>query len=125
MKQKLKPWLYALVLILLHSRCEKKDPSACGQGGPNGDTYRYIKTIKNVRADLSQNAFFVIEGGDAPNICPSQYPQFATYENTYTFNQPQPYKYRIWGRIFNCDSCPTAVIGSVPMIVIDKIEKIN
>jgi hypothetical protein len=121
MKKQWKPWLYVAAVLCMS--CEKKNPDACG---PSEGKYRYVRTIKNARADLGQNAFFAIEGGDGALICPSQEEMFSTYENTYVNNQPQqPYKYRIWGRIFNCDACPTIVAGPSPAIVIDKIEKIN
>jgi hypothetical protein len=122
MKHLSKPLIYITTLLIVSVSCEKKDPSSCGSGP---DKFRYIKTIKNARANLSQNAFFVIEGEDPRFICPSQEQKFSTYENTYIPNKPQTFKYRIWGRAFNCDSCPTLVAGSSPRIVIDKIEKIN
>ena len=122
MKKQLKPWLYVAVVLLISVSCKKKDPSSCG---PDNGRFRYIRTIKNARADLSQNDFFAIEGEGARIICPSQIDQFAAYENTYVPNKPQPYKYRIWGRAFNCDACPTLVAGPAPFIVIDKIEKID
>lgn len=124
MKKQFKPWLYAAAVLLMSGSCEKKDPSACG---PSVGKYRYMKTIKNVGADLHLSSAFVIEAGGSGTlfICPSQLEQFSTYENTYTLNKPQPFKYRIWGRVFNCDACPTIKIGLVPHIVIDKIEKVN
>ena len=40
--------------------------------------------------------------------------------------QPQPFKYRVWGKIFNCNNCPTNRVGAiVTMIQIDKIETVN
>jgi len=125
MKKQFKPWLYAAAVLLMSGSCEKKDPSACC--GPSVGKYRYMKTIKNVGADLHLSNSFVIDtsGDGTLFICPSQREQFSTYENTYTLNQPQPFKYRIWGRVFNCDACPTIKIGLVPHIVIDKIEKVN
>jgi hypothetical protein len=122
MKQKLKPWLYALVLLLLHSSCEKRASNACGAL----DTFKYIKTIRNAPADFYQGYFVVLENGESPRICPSQDGILDAYADTYVLNQAkQPLKYRVWGRLFNCDSCPTQNIGTVPTIVIDKIEKIN
>jgi hypothetical protein len=122
MERKFKPWLYVAAVLLMSGSCGKKDPSSCG---PDEGHYRYIKTIKNARADLYQSVGFVIEGEGAPLICLSQTEKFSTYENTYIPNKPQPFKYRIWGRIFNCDACPTFSVGLYPYIVIDKIEKIN
>ncbi|MBB3840890.1 hypothetical protein FHS57_004911 [Runella defluvii] len=117
-----KLFLYATVAMLMSVSCKKKDPSACG---PDNGHYRYVKTIKDARADLYQSAGFVIEGGDAPLICPFQEEKILPYENTYVRGKPQPFKYRIWGRIFNCDACPTFTTGPAPFIVIDKIVKID
>ncbi|MBB3840865.1 hypothetical protein FHS57_004886 [Runella defluvii] len=122
MKRLVKPFLYATAVMLVSVSCEKKDPTSCGS---SDNKFRYIKSIKNARADLYQSAGFVIEGEGTRFICPSQLEKFSTYENTYILNQPQPFKYRIWGRAFNCDSCPTLVAGPSPFIVIDKIEKID
>ena len=125
-ERKSSPWrlwtCYAAAVLLMSVSCGKKDPTSCG---PENGHYKYIKTLKNARADLYQNAGFVIEGGDAPLLCPFQEEKFATYENTYVRGKPQPFKYRIWGRIFNCDACTTFGVGSSPYIVIDKIEKID
>jgi hypothetical protein len=122
MKHLSKPLIYITTLLIMSVSCGKKDPTSCG---PESDRYKYMKTVKNARADLYQSAGFVIEGGDAPLLCPFQIEKFVTYENTYVRGKPQPFKYRIWGRIFNCDACTTYGVGSSPHIVIDKIEKID
>lgn len=122
MKRLLKPLLYLTAVVLLSVSCGKKDPSACG---PDNKHFRYIKTIKNVKADWGLSDYFVTESGEGWLICPFQKEQFASYENTYVLGKPQPFKYRIWGRFLNCDACPVIAAGPVLHIVIDKIEKVN
>ena len=50
-----------------------------------------------------------------------------TLRQTYdiTTGQPQPFKYRIWGKIYICKSCPTNVIADVLYIKLDKVEMVN
>jgi hypothetical protein len=125
-ERKSSPWrlwtCYTAAVLLMSVSCGKKAPTSCG---PEDQRYKYMKTIKNARADLYQNAGFIIEGGDGPLLCPFQLEKFATYENTYVRGKPQPFKYRIWGRIFDCGGCPTLTADPYPHIVIDKIEKID
>lgn len=120
MKTSTKQLLY--ILLLLSISCKKKDPSSCGQEEEN---FKYLKTIKNVRADLDRSDGFVIGPLETLFICPYQLEQFTMYENTYILNKPQPFKYRIWGRVFECRACPTTAIGYLNFIVIDKIKKID
>ena len=121
MKQYLKLLFYATA-VLLSVSCHKKEPSTCG---PDTQHFKYLKTIKNVRADLDRGDSFVLGSLETLFICPYQLEKFVTYENTYNFNQPQRLKYRIWGSVFECRGCPTTSIGYLNFIVIDKIEKID
>ena len=119
---------YVAAVLGMSVSCKTKDP--CDDGsccGPVSLKYRYVRTVENVRADLGINAFFLIEGEkDGLIICASQEEMFSTYENSYLRGQSQqPLKYRIWGRVFNCDGCPTIIAGPNYHIVIDKIEKTN
>ncbi|WP_273209025.1 hypothetical protein [Runella zeae] len=110
------------LLVVLNISCHKKDPTACG---PDNQKFKYLKTIKNVPADLDRNDGFVIGPQETLFICPYQMDQFANYENTHILNKPSRFKYRISGRVFECRGCPTFSIGYMNFIVIDKITKID
>ena len=137
MKQKLKKWLYVFtlwgikgaLLLCMSVSCKKESLDiSCPKGtccGSEEGKYRFTGILTNVKAALGQNAYFVLENGDVPLICPYQFAQFSNYENSYPVGGKTVYTYRIWGRTYNCDACPTLIAGPVPQIVIDRIEKIN
>ena len=129
MKRLVKPFLYATVVMLMSVSCERKDP--CDDGsccGSPGQKLSYIKTVENARADVGFSGLIIENVEGEPLIC---YQQQSLYDgklqqsyNFYTGN-PQPFKYRVWGRLYSCDSCPSAVIGTLKYFHIDKIEKVN
>lgn len=127
MKQVLKPLLYAAAVLLMSVSCKKKDP--CDDGsccGAPGQKLSYIQTVENARADV-WGAGLVIENVEgSPSFCHLQESLYdSKLETTYIDRQPQPFKYRVWGRLYSCDSCPTAVVGTLKYFYIDKIEKVN
>ncbi|MCA0230940.1 MAG: hypothetical protein LCH91_10790 [Bacteroidetes bacterium] len=135
MKRLIKPFLYATVVLLMSVSCERKDP--CDDGsccGSPSQKLSYIKTVDNARADVGFGGLIIENVEGEPLIC---YQQQSLYDgklqqsyNFYTGN-PQPFKYRVWGRLYSCDSCdscdscPSAVIGTLKYFHIDKIEKVN
>jgi hypothetical protein len=109
---------------LMNVSCNKKDP--CDDGsccGASDQKMIYRFSIENARADVLGDALIIENVKGSPPIC---YQQRNFYEgklkSTFIDGQPQPFKYRVWGKIYNCDNCPTIVQGDVFMIQIDKIE---
>ncbi|TAG24273.1 MAG: hypothetical protein EAZ32_18775 [Cytophagia bacterium] len=125
MKKQWKPWLYIAAVLCMSVSC-KKEECICADCGAPDQKMTYRKTIQNARADVWGSGLLIENVAGAPFFC---YQQQLLYEgklqNTYVDGQPQPFKYRVWGDIYNCDSCPTAVIGDVLHIRIDRIEMAN
>ena len=129
MKRLLKPLLYAAAVLLMSVSCNKKDPCEDGSccGAPD-QKLSYLTTVENARADVWGGMGLVIENlkNEAPLFCPQQASLYeGKLETTYIDRQPQPFKYRVWGKVYSCDSCPTANIGTIKVVYIDKIEKVN
>ncbi len=127
MKQKLKKWLYMAGLLCMSVSCKKEVEFTSSDCGAPEQKMTYRTTIKNARADLGQDGYLVIEGVEgAPLICYQQDMQLlSNLKVTYRLGQPQPYKYRVWGRIYNCDNCPTLIKGDALEIKVTKIEYQN
>ena len=119
--------------------CKKDEPPptiAARCGLPN-EKFTYKMTFENARADIDVSGVFVIEGlrsevrdkaQDVAFLCLLEDgPPFDQLKVTHDFrkNTPQPYKCRVWGDIYNCDSCPTFLQGNVYYIVLKKIEYSN
>jgi hypothetical protein len=138
-KIKLKKWLYMAGLLCMSVSCKKDPPpptlaALCGL--PN-EKFTYKMTFENARADIDLvSGTFVIEGlrnqyrdvQEPAELCPEQVNDFigklmATHD--FRTNKPQPYKCRVWGEIYNCDTCETVVIGNVYYIKLTKIEYQN
>ena len=138
-KQKLKPFIYTAAVLCMSISCKKEDP--CGPASCCGapvQKMRLVKNLENIRADIGLAGDFLIEGlkdeyteGEtAAGLCYLQAQERAfagQLKTTHDFrtNLPQPYKYRVWGTIYNCDDCPTSVIGNVYYIKLIKIEYQN
>jgi hypothetical protein len=129
MKRLLKPLLYAAALLLMSVGCNKKDP--CDDGsccGAYDQKLSYVTTLENARADVwgAGGTGLVIENAIVTSFCHQQQGLYeGKLETTYIDRQPQPFKYRVWGKVYSCDSCPSAVIGTLKYVYIDKIEKVN
>ncbi len=150
MKQKLKKWLYVFtlwgiegaLLLCMSVSCKKIDP--CGIGACCGgidQQFSYVKTVENARADIHKSGKFLIEeliNADRPlegewsaALCHQQEINesfkgqlIVTYYGD--SKTSHPYKYRVWGTVYNCDSCPTLTeYGKVYFIKLDKIEYQN
>ncbi len=127
MKKQWKPWLYVAAVLCMSVSC-KKEECICANCGAPDQKMTYRTTIQNARADVGFAGLIVESIKDHELIvCYQQPPLNVKLQQTYDFNtgKPQPFKYRVWGKIYNCDSCPTAVIGDVLHIRIDKIETVN
>jgi hypothetical protein len=136
----LKALAYTTLLLCIGSSCQKElcDNYCCGAGTQE---LSYVKTVENARADIGLAGDFIIEGLINPSrpfdgewsasLCYQQERQgiFANQLKTsYNFRKDtvRPYKYRVWGTIYNCDNCPTNAIGiAVYYIKLDKIEYQN
>jgi hypothetical protein len=134
----LKALAYTTLLLCIGSSCQKDlcDNYCCGH--PN-QQLSYVKTVENARADIGLAGEFIIEGLINPafksletaSLCYQQEQQnmFANQLKTsynYTVDTIRPYKYRVWGTIYNCDNCPVLAAGMlVYYIKVDKIEYQN
>ena len=129
MKQKrlLKPLLYAATVLLMSESCKKKDPCDAGSCcGASDQKLSYIQTVENARADVGFGGLIIENITDEALFCHQQQGLYdGKLEITYIDRQPQPFKYRVWGKLYSCDSCPTASIGTIKVFYIDKIEKVN
>ncbi|WP_428667137.1 hypothetical protein [Runella sp.] len=127
MKHLLKPLLYLLVLLSMNLSCNKKEP--CDDGiccGPSPQNLVLIKSLDNSKADVG-NSGLVIEGVGYARFCILQEKQenLVNLKPTYADGQPQPFKYRVWGKVFECVNCPTVIVGKVLYVQIGKIEMVN
>ena len=138
-KQKLKPFIYAAAVLCMSLSCKKEDP--CGPAsccGAPDQKMRFIKNLENARADIGIAGDFIVEGlKDEYTKQPSSAGLCYLQEQSGTFagqlkpthdskpNTPQTYKYRVWGTIYNCDSCPTFSISNVYYFKLTKIEYQN
>ena len=140
-KQKLKPFIYTAAVLCMSISCKKDEPPptmAARCGLPN-EKFTYKMTFENARADFGLAGEFIIEGLRSEVRDKAQAAAFLCLledelstsidklEITYDFRvmKLQPYKYKVWGDIYNCDSCPTLVQGNVYYIVLKKIEYSN
>ncbi len=134
MKQKLKKYLYVFSLwgikgaLLLCMSCKKEEPCQCLDCGAPEQKMTFHKNIENADADSWGNGMVIVYQNVryATSFC---YQQLDTYQDklkvTYIEGKPQPFKYRVWGTVYNCDSCPTYIKGSVLYFKITKIEYQN
>ncbi len=129
MKRLVKPFLYATVVMLMSVSCERKDP--CDDGsccGPSPQKLVFIRSLDNVKADVQQPAGLLIENFGYAGFCvlQSNLPYIQDLESTYIDGQPRLFKYRVWGTVFECVSCPVIAVGMhVYYVQIHKIEKVN
>ena len=143
LKQKIPLWAVRCVgwgaVFALTIGCKKEDP--CGLAlccGAPVQKMSFIKNLENVGADIGLASEFIIEGlndeytkgQSTARLCYLQ-EQAGTFagqlRTTYDFrtNTPQPYKYRVWGAIYNCDDCPTTFPSNVHYLKLTKIEYQN
>ncbi len=120
-------------LLCMSVACKKTEPivDTCPKGsccGPPVQTLIYRTTLDNDMAD-SWGFGLVIQRDNIKYVTTFCYLQQDKFDGqlkaTYIDGQPQPFKYRVWGKIYNCDSCPTSSVGDVLYVYIDKIEYQN
>jgi len=141
--RKSSPWslwtLYAAAVLLMSVSCKKEEP--CDDGSCCGvapQKLSFVKTVENARADIGLAEEFLIEGlydtytkGESGATLCIQQARLGTYNDqlktSYDFRtgQPQPYKYRVWGDIYNCDNCPTTFPSNVYYLKLTRIEYQN
>lgn len=129
MKRLLKPLLYAAAVLLMSVSCKKEDPCDGGSccGAPSQKLV-FIRSLDNVKADVQQPAGLLIENFGYAGFCvlQSDLPYIKDLESTYIDGQPQLFKYRVWGKVFECINCPVIAVGMhVYYVQIDKIELVN
>ncbi|AYQ34478.1 hypothetical protein [Runella sp. SP2] len=128
MKRLVKPFLYATVVMLVSVSCERKAP--CDDGtccGPSPQKLAYVQSLVNAKADVG-NDCLVIENIGTTWFCVLQQDGtlVQSLKQTYINGKPQPFKYRVWGKIFDCVNCPVSQVGvRVQYIQVEKIEQFN
>ena len=132
MKKQWKPWLYIAAALCMSVSCRKEVPDPCNDGsccGAYDQKLEYQMSFENARADVGFGGLIIENVKGESLIC---FQQEGIYENqlqqSYDFRtgQPQPFKYRVWGKIFNCNNCPTNRSGAIfTYVQIDKIETVN
>ena len=132
LKQKIPLWAVRCVgwgaVFALTISCKREDPCKCADCGAPIDIMTYKFSIENTKADVDATGdALVIEGiKGAPIICYQQSDSYyGKLKVTYLNGQTQPYKYRVWGKIYNCDNCEQFIAGPNYHIKIDKIEYQN
>ena len=128
MKQVLKPLLYVAVVLCMSVSCKTQYPCPDGSCcGASTQKLSYFTTVENARADTWGGGLVVENIKDAPSFCLKQRDLYESeLETTYIDGKPQPFKYRVWGKIYNCDNCPVLTVnGVLQYIYVEKIEKIN
>ena len=131
MKEKLKKTAYAILLFSCVVSCKDNSPCIKDQCCTTDGNWGYVQTVSNARADLSRGGIF-IEGieqrkGDGFGICPNSTSKVQGLSISYmdTLNEPHYYKYRVWGKLLNCNDCRTSTAHNPWFLNIDKIERID
>ena len=131
MKKQLKPWLYLAVVLGTTITCKTQDPCPDGSCcGASTQKLSYFTTVENARADVGFVGLILEDFKNTEfDICLQQRDLYENkLQTSYDFRtgQLQPFKYRVWGKIYNCDNCPVLTVnGVLQYIYIEKIEKIN
>jgi hypothetical protein len=126
MKRQWKPWLYVAAVLCMSVSCKKDELDDGSSCGPPSQELTFLKTLQNARADVA-DAGLVLENDGFVNYCIKQERTYepSQLETTYLDFKPQPFKYRVWGKLYNCDNCPVYGVGMrVWYIRIDKIERV-
>ncbi len=132
-KIKLKQWLYIAGLLCMSVSCKKDDPcggqNACC-GAPDQKMV-YRTTVENAKADvgIGSNGILIENLVQEMLFCYQQSDLYrGKLKQTYDFrtNEPQPFKYRVWGTVYGCGNCPVYIKGGELLYFqIDKIEYQN
>ena len=122
MKHVMKPLLYAAVVLGMSVSCKKEDLGVCGV---STQELICIATLKKTPADFG-GYYFDIEKCGIADVCPNCEEKLVQDKVKVTIigsGTTKPYKYRIWGQVYECTSCPTFAPGPhVKFVYIDKIE---
>ena len=125
MKKQLKPLLYVAVVLGISVSCKKEDPGVCGV---NTQELICIATLKKIPADFDGGSFHTEKYGIV-DVCPNCQEKLVQEKIKVTVigsGSLKPYKYRIWGQVYDCISCPTLTPGThLRFVYIDKIESSN
>jgi hypothetical protein len=122
--KKNKKWLYIAGLFYCVVGCKTYDPSVC-DSTPSKIIFKCIANLKRNPADFG-GAYFDIKNQGVAFICANCRDKIDQMNLAVTtLNNAKPYKYYVWGQIFECTNCPTLAPGSVKFIYVDKIESSN
>ena len=126
MKKQWKFCFYVAAVLCVSGSCKTNDPSVCGL---QGQELTCVATLKKTPADFD-GVFFYFEKHGQLLPCPNCEEKLIQGKvGVSTFGPPgttKPYKYRIWGQIYECTSCPIYAPGRGPRkVYVDKIETVN
>ena len=125
MKKQWKFLLYTTTVLCMSVSCKTKDPSVCGN--PTQELV-YVATLKKAPADFG-GGYFDIEKHGVAIVCPNceeKLTQEKVQVSIIGLGTTKPYKYRIWGQVYECKSCPNQNPAlKVQFVYIDKIESTN
>ena len=135
MKKQLKHLLYIAVVLCVGASCKKEVPNLdCDDGTCCGSArsgrYKFIQYVENAPADFSKNGGFNFSSNagtpmrDIP-ICDVNSFDVSNLKHTSTFgtNEPSPYKYRVWGKVYQSLDARSFADLPVYMINVEKVEE--
>ena len=124
-------------MLLMSVSCKKEEPNLdCDDGTCCGSIqagrFKFIQHVENVPADFSINGGFNFSSeANTPRrdiiVCDINSFDVSNLKHTSTFgtNIPPPYKYRVWGNIYQPLDARPLVDLPVYLINVEKVEEVK
>jgi hypothetical protein len=138
MKRRWKSWLYIAGVLCMSVSCKKEAPNLdCDDGtccGTTKDRYKFIVQLENVPADFAATGgggFDFAPNTNAPMrsipLCSINSYDISKLKHTSTLgtNLPSPYKYRVWGKVYQSFHSRILVDLPVYWLHVEKVEEIK
>ena len=140
MKRLIKPFLYATVVMLMSVSCKKEEPNLdCNDGTCCGSVqagrFKFIQQVENAPAD-----FWTTGGGGfhfssnvlatrfaSMGICDISAEKVKDLKHTSTLGTgvTPPFKYRVWGKIYQVLDARVIIDIPIYMINVEKVEEVK
>lgn len=136
---KTKRILYFSAMLLMSMSCKKVPNFDCNDGtccSLDKHHYIFIQTISNEPVDafvqngsiglFFKNPIQTTSGPDSLlSVCSLSLTQATKIKNTYIFGTSHPYKYRVWGKVFqNADITTIGPPYFLYLVLVERIEEI-
>jgi hypothetical protein len=133
--------LYTAAVLLMSVSCNKEEPNLdCDDGTCCGSVqagrFKFIQQVENAPADFwSQGGggfYFnpnisITPTSSSISVCEISAEKVKNLKHTSTFgtNLPAPYKYRVWGKIYQVLDARVIIDIPVYMINVEKVEEVK